>query len=116
MFLEEVRKKVGNEIEVEIISESDSLPPSPFDTDLYGSIERFAARNDPGCPVVPKLLPGATDSRYLREKGIITYDFSPFRVTDSELLKIHAVNERIAIENLKFGMEMLTDLLKEIAT
>jgi acetylornithine deacetylase/succinyl-diaminopimelate desuccinylase-like protein len=116
MFLEEVKKRAGNEIEVEIISESDSLPPSPFDTDLYRSIEKFVARKDPGCPVVPKLLPGATDGRYLREKGIITYDFSPFRVTDSELLKIHAVNERIAIENLKFGMEMLTDLLKEIAT
>jgi acetylornithine deacetylase/succinyl-diaminopimelate desuccinylase-like protein len=68
-----------------------------------------------GAPVVPKLLPGGTDSRILREKGIITYDFSPFRVTEAELLKIHATNERIAVENLRFGMRMLTEIIKEVA-
>ena len=115
-FLKEVTKRLGDEVKVEVISESNSLPPSSFDTDLYRAIERFAATTDPGAPVVPKLLPGGTDARFLREKGITTYDFSPFRVTDAELLKIHATNERIAIENLRFGMRMLTDIIKEIAT
>ena len=115
-FLREVTQRLADEVKVEVISESNSLPPSPFDTDLFRAIERFAARTDPGAPVVPKLLPGATDARFLREKGIITYDFSPFRVTDSELLKIHATNERIALENLRFGMRMFTEVIKEVAT
>ena len=66
--------------------------------------------------MVPLLLPGATDSRFLRDKGIITYDFCPFRLTEKEMLRVHGNNERVALENLKFGMKMLVEILKEIAT
>jgi acetylornithine deacetylase/succinyl-diaminopimelate desuccinylase-like protein len=114
-FLKEIEKRLGDEVEVEVISESRSLPPSPFDTDLFRAIQRFAEMNDPGCPVVPHLLPGATDSRLLREKGIITYDFCPFRLTEKELMIIHGNDERIALENLRFGMKMLVEILKEAA-
>lgn len=114
-FLREIKKRLGEKIEVELISESESLPPSPFDTDLFRAIQKFAAENDPDCPVVPQLLPGATDSRFLREKGIITYDFCPFRLTEEDLLKVHGNNERILVENLTFGMKMMIEILKEIA-
>ncbi|HVP77619.1 MAG TPA: M20/M25/M40 family metallo-hydrolase [Thermodesulfobacteriota bacterium] len=115
-FLGEIKKRLGDEIEVEVISESHSLPPSPFDTDLFRAIRRFAAKEDPGCPVVPHLLAGATDSRLLREKGIITYDFCPFRVTEKEMMIIHGNDERIALENLRFGTKMLLGILREVAT
>jgi acetylornithine deacetylase/succinyl-diaminopimelate desuccinylase-like protein len=115
-FLKEIKRRLGDEIEVEVISESDSLPPSPLDTDLYQAIEKSASENDPGCPVVPFLLPGATDSRFLRESGIITYDFCPFRLTEKELMRVHGNNERIDLENLRFGTKMLVEIIKEIAT
>jgi len=115
-FLNEIKKRLGDEIDVEVISESRSLPPSPFDTDLFQAIQRFAAMSDPGCPVVPHLLPGATDSRLLREKGIITYDFCPFRLTEKEMMIIHGNDERIALENLRFGMKMLVEIIKEVAS
>ncbi len=115
-FLKEVKKRVGQDIEVEVIAESHSLPPSPVDTELFRSIEEIASENDPGCPVVPLLLPGATDSRFLREKGMITYDFEPFRITEKELMRVHGNNERIELENVKFGMKILIDLLQKIAT
>jgi acetylornithine deacetylase/succinyl-diaminopimelate desuccinylase-like protein len=66
--------------------------------------------------LVPYLLAGATDSRFLREQGITTYDFCPFRSTEEELLRVHGNNERIAIENLRFGTKMMVDILTEIAT
>ena len=115
-FLKEVKRRLGSDVEVEVISESKSLPPSPLDTDLFQAIQKFAVENDPGCPVVPLLLSGATDSRFLREKGIITYDFCPFRLTEKDLLTVHGNNERIALENLRFGMKMLVGILKEIST
>ena len=115
-FLKEIKNRLGHEIEVEVISESHSLPPSPFDTDLFRAIQRFAAKNDPGCPVVPHLLAGATDSRLLREKGIITYDFCPFRVTEKEMMIIHGNDERIAVENLRFGMKILVEIIKDVST
>jgi acetylornithine deacetylase/succinyl-diaminopimelate desuccinylase-like protein len=115
-FLKEMKSRLGDEIDIEVISESPSLPISSLDTDLLRTIQKFAAQNDPGCPVVPLLLSGATDGRFLREKGVITYDFSPFRLTEKELLRVHGNNERIALENLKFGMRMLLEIMKEIAT
>jgi acetylornithine deacetylase/succinyl-diaminopimelate desuccinylase-like protein len=113
-FLKEVKKRLGDEIEVKVVSESRSLPPSPLNTDLFQAIQRFAAENDPGCPVVPVLLSGATDSRFLREKGVITYDFCPFRLPESELKSEHGNDERIALENLRFGMKMLIEIIKEV--
>lgn len=115
-FLKEIKKRLGEEIEVEGGMEGNPVPPSPFDTDLFQAIQKFAKENDPGCPVVPLLLPGATDSRFLREKGMTTYDFCPFRMPEKEIFRVHGNDERIALENLGFGMRMLVEVLKEVAT
>jgi acetylornithine deacetylase/succinyl-diaminopimelate desuccinylase-like protein len=114
-FLKEIKKRLGDEIEIKVISESLSLPPSPFDTDLFRAIQKFAAKSDPGCPVVPVLLSGATDSRFLREQGIVTYDLCPFRLKEKELLLVHGTDERISLQNLEFGVRMLVEIIKEVA-
>jgi acetylornithine deacetylase/succinyl-diaminopimelate desuccinylase-like protein len=115
-FLKEIKRRLGEEIEVEGSTEGNPVPPSPFNTDLFQAIQKFAKENDPDCPVVPFLLPGATDSRFLRERGMTTYDFCPFRLQEKEIYRIHGNDERIAIENLKFGMKMLVEIIKEVAT
>jgi acetylornithine deacetylase/succinyl-diaminopimelate desuccinylase-like protein len=115
-FLTEIKKRLGDEIEVEGKMEGKSIPPSPFNTDLFQAIQKFATLNDPDCPVVPFLLPGATDSRFLRKRGITTYDFCPFRLPEKEILRVHGNDERIALENLRFGMRMLVEMIKEVAT
>jgi acetylornithine deacetylase/succinyl-diaminopimelate desuccinylase-like protein len=115
-FLEEIKKRLGDNIEVEGKMEGKLVSPSPFDTDLFQAIQKFASENDPDCPVVPYLLPGATDSRSLRERGITSYDFCPFRLPEEEILRIHGNDERIALENLRFGMKMLVEVIKEVAT
>jgi len=115
-FLKEIKRRLGEEIEVEGSMEGNPVPPSPFNTDLFQAIQKFAKENDPDCPVVPFLLPGATDSRFLRERGMTTYDFCPFRLQEKEIYRVHGNDERIAIENLKFGMKMLFEVLKEVAT
>jgi acetylornithine deacetylase/succinyl-diaminopimelate desuccinylase-like protein len=65
--------------------------------------------------VVPLLLPGATDGRFLREKGVVTYDFCPFRLTENEIVRVHGNNERISLDNLRFGMKMIVEIIKEVA-
>jgi acetylornithine deacetylase/succinyl-diaminopimelate desuccinylase-like protein len=115
-FLKEIKRRLGEEIEVEGSMEGNPVPPSPFNTDLFQAIQKFAKENDPDCPVVPFLLPGATDSRFLRERGMTTYDFCPFRLQEKEIYRIHGNDERIAIENLRFGMKMLVEIIKEVAT
>jgi acetylornithine deacetylase/succinyl-diaminopimelate desuccinylase-like protein len=115
-FLREIKKRLGDEIEVEGKMEGKSVPTSSLDTDFFRAIQKFASQNDPDCPVAPLLLPGATDSRFLREKGMITYDFCPFRLPEKEIMRVHGNDERISLENLKFGMKMLVEVIKEVAT
>ena len=114
-FLEEIKRRSGEGVAIKALAESQSILPSPLDTDLYKAIQKSASQNDPGCPVVPLLLPGATDSRFLRDKGIIAYDFCPYRLTEKDLLRVHGNNERVALDNLRFGMKMMVEILKEIA-
>jgi acetylornithine deacetylase/succinyl-diaminopimelate desuccinylase-like protein len=115
-FLKEIKRRLGEGIRVEGSMEGNPFSPSPFDTDLFQAIQKFAKENDPDCPVVPLLLPGATDSRFLRERGMTTYDFCPFRMPEKEIFRVHGNDERIAVENLRFGMKMLVEVIKEVAT
>ncbi|MCX8119120.1 MAG: M20/M25/M40 family metallo-hydrolase [Desulfobacterota bacterium] len=115
-FLKEVKARLGEEIEVSVLSESQSLPPSPLDTELYRAIEAYASENDPGCPIVPFLLPGATDSRFLREQGIITYDFCPLRLTEKELMRVHGHNERIGLKTFGLGLKAMFGMVQRVAS
>lgn len=115
-FLEEVRgliRETGAEAEVR--SETKPIPPSPLDTDLFRAITTVARRRDPNCIVAPTLLPGATDSRHFREQGVVCYDFCPFRLSQSELLRIHGHNERLSTENLSFAIRLLYEIVEEVS-
>jgi acetylornithine deacetylase/succinyl-diaminopimelate desuccinylase-like protein len=95
--------------------ESNPVPPSPLDNELYQAIERVAQRKDPGCMLTPFLITGATDSRFFREIGVPCYDFSPFRLRQEELKLVHGHNERISIENLGFASEVIFEIVHEVA-
>jgi len=117
-FLAQVRAVIGAE-EVEIVPlpefESNPLPPSPMDNELYQAIEQVAQRKDPGCVVTPFLITGATDSRFFRQIGIPCYDFSPFRLRQEDAKLVHGHNERISIENLGFASEVIFEIVTEVA-
>jgi acetylornithine deacetylase/succinyl-diaminopimelate desuccinylase-like protein len=117
-FLSQVREVIGAG-EVEIVPlpefESNPLPPSPMDNELYQAIEQVARRKDPGCVVTPFLITGATDSRFFRQIGVPCYDFSPFRLKQEDAKLVHGHNERISIENLGFASEVIFEIVTEVA-
>jgi acetylornithine deacetylase/succinyl-diaminopimelate desuccinylase-like protein len=116
-FFAQLRKVIGDE-EIAIAPlpefESNALPPSPLDNELYQAIERVAKQKDPGCMVTPFLITGATDSRFFREIGVPCYDFSPFRLRQDDLKLVHGHNERISIENLGFASEVIFEIVREV--
>jgi acetylornithine deacetylase/succinyl-diaminopimelate desuccinylase-like protein len=117
-FFAQLRTVIGDE-EMAIAPlpefESNALPPSPLDNELYQAIEQVARRKDPGCMVTPFLITGATDSRFFREIGVPCYDFSPFRLRQEDLQLVHGHNERISIENLAFASEVIFEIVREVA-
>ncbi|HET7585085.1 MAG TPA: M20/M25/M40 family metallo-hydrolase [Gemmatimonadaceae bacterium] len=86
---------------------------NPIDTELFHAIERAARERDPGALVTTPMLTGATDRPTYRALGIITYGFDPFRVEAADAQRgVHGNNERVSVENVKFGVHYLYDVLR----
>lgn len=65
--------------------------------------------------VLPVLSPGFTDSHAYRRHGANAYGFTPVLLTREELATIHGHNERISVENLRLGTEILFEVCRRLA-
>ncbi len=89
--------------------------PSPLDGPAPAAIAKVAGQMWPGLPVVPFMSRGATDSRFLRARGIPAYGISPIPVTDADARRAHGIDERIPGGGLRTGVEFLHRLVLELA-
>lgn len=90
---------------------SPTPPPPPLTPLVYGTAVKLAAEMYPGVPVLPGMLPGATDGRFLNAAGIPTYGISG-PMLDPDGNGIHGLNERIAVEVLYKQRDYLFALIK----
>lgn len=82
---------------------------SPTDTPLWDVLSQRAAELVPGANVVPFLLPGATDSRYLRRLGAVCYGFGLYteRIPFDEFAAMfHGDDERIDVGSLELTTQL----------
>jgi carboxypeptidase PM20D1 len=68
----------------------------------------------PGAIAAPYLMLGATDSRFFRELGLLSYGFCPAVVPADHLKSIHGIDEKIASDSLVKGAEAYTDIVKRL--
>jgi acetylornithine deacetylase/succinyl-diaminopimelate desuccinylase-like protein len=90
---------------------------SAFETPLWDAVEAFVAAEDPQATVVPVLLPGFTDSHYLRQAfGTVAYGFFPMRAMDAELAArlVHSADERAAVDDLELGTRFLLHVARSL--
>ena len=83
---------------------------SDLATPLWDALAEFVSGIEPGARMAPIACPGFTDSHYLREAfGTVAYGFFPIKAMDLELATklIHSANERIAVDDLELGVDML---------
>lgn len=111
-FIAELRAGLPPEVEIEIITEAPSLEV-PHDNDLFRLMQMALEAAHPGALVLPTMMTGATDAKYLAPLGIKVYGFSPIRfekgAPGAEL--IHSHNERIPLDGLTFGVQTLYDVV-----
>jgi acetylornithine deacetylase/succinyl-diaminopimelate desuccinylase-like protein len=88
---------------------------SGTDTQLFKAIEATAARMAPGVPVVPTLLTSWTESALLRPLGIAAYGFDPLALDEKEAALSHGDDERVSLENVTRGAEILYAIVKSTA-
>jgi acetylornithine deacetylase/succinyl-diaminopimelate desuccinylase-like protein len=88
--------------------------PAPSTSDVLDPIKRVSAEIWPRVPVVPMLLPGATDAQFLNPVGIPTYGVSGV-FQDPDLGSIHGLNERIHVRSVYEARAFLYRLVKRYA-
>ena len=106
-FLEQLRAVIADPaVEVEEILRS-SGPASPTDTELYEVMTRAVQDVHEDAVIVPWISTGFTDSRVFRRLGSPAYGFIPVFAPPGEQALAHGNDERIAIEQLRVGMQIL---------
>ena len=90
---------------------------SPLGTPLWKAVESFVRAEEPGAALAPVVLPGFTDSHWVREAfGTIAYGFFPMRTMDVELAArlVHSSDERIAVDDLELGTRFLLHVARTL--
>jgi len=111
-FEAEVDALIGPDVTREWIKDLPSYETS-FDGDLVDAMNAAVLAVDPDGRTVPYMLSGGTDAKAFARLGIRCFGFSPLRLPpelDFAAL-FHGVDERVPIDALRFGTEVLAHFL-----
>jgi acetylornithine deacetylase/succinyl-diaminopimelate desuccinylase-like protein len=86
-------------------------PPSPSDTPFFQAVERALAQRLPSNVTVPGMLTGGSDCKAFRRLGTPCYGYQPMIATVDMIRRIHGIDERISLDNLRFGIQVTYDTL-----
>jgi acetylornithine deacetylase/succinyl-diaminopimelate desuccinylase-like protein len=111
-FEREVDEIIGPDISREWISELSSYETT-FDGDLVEAMSAAVLAVDPGARTVPYMLSGGTDAKAFAKLGIRCFGFAPLRLPpDLDFSALfHGVDERVPVEALHFGTQVLEHFL-----
>lgn len=113
-FVAEIQRIAGADIEVQTIM---AFTPavSPTDTHVYATLEAVMQERFPDAVIVPAVSSGFTDSHFLRDLGITAYGYTPLLVPVQDQAGVHGNNERVSIENVRRGAEIMRQILERVA-
>jgi acetylornithine deacetylase/succinyl-diaminopimelate desuccinylase-like protein len=111
----EIHDLVGPELELELVRH-DPYPAEP-DLTLLPALSEILRELDGDAVPVPMLQIGVTDGRFFASIGIQTYGFLPLNLPDGfEYTKlIHAADERVPADAVRFGAEAVGRVLERYA-
>jgi acetylornithine deacetylase/succinyl-diaminopimelate desuccinylase-like protein len=119
--VDEVARRIGaaigdDGIEVEVTAHGAAASPSDEESVMFQAIADSARALDPAIAVVPYLSTGATDSAALRRIGINAYGLLPFPMVQGDEERMHGHDERVPIESLHFGVRLIHDSVRRVAS
>ena len=111
--LEKLAELAGEGVELSMVHEQDSLEV-PFAGTLVDTMVKSLLDEDPDAIVLPYMLSGGTDNKWLATIGITGYGFAPLQLP-AELDftgMFHGVDERVPVDAIKFGVKVLENLMR----
>ncbi len=112
-FEREVDEIIGPDIVREWITELPSYETS-FDGDLVEAMNAALLAVDPDARTVPYMLAAGTDAKHFARLGIRCFGFIPLRLPpDLDFAALfHGIDERVPVDSLLFGTQVLAHFLK----
>jgi acetylornithine deacetylase/succinyl-diaminopimelate desuccinylase-like protein len=111
-MIAELREIIGDEVKLEVVWHEPG--PSEPNMGLFNTLSEILREIDPEGVPLPLLLSGATDARFFSQLGVQTYGFLPMNLpADFNFPQaIHAADERIPVESVRFGSDAIYKLLQ----
>jgi acetylornithine deacetylase/succinyl-diaminopimelate desuccinylase-like protein len=109
-----LQELVGRKVEVRSSGNTPPADASPLRKDVLAALTKAAHARYPGIPVVPGMVPWATDGAIFRSNGIPTYGVSGSMIKASDAFS-HGLNERLPVESFYGELTHWYILLKELA-
>jgi acetylornithine deacetylase/succinyl-diaminopimelate desuccinylase-like protein len=93
----------------------EGMEPSSQETDLYRALASQAKKSFPEAEVTPWLFQAGTDAFAWRSRGVPVYGIYPYPIDDEDLSRMHGNDERVSVESLGQGTELIYRTLLEVA-
>jgi acetylornithine deacetylase/succinyl-diaminopimelate desuccinylase-like protein len=114
-LLFEVDRLLGTEVTREFLAHQ---PPvqAPVDSPWFAAMAAALVAEDPEGVVVPFCMGGGTDAKAFSALGIDCYGFAPLWIPEDfeHRLMAHGVDERVPVEGLRFGVNVLDRFLSTV--
>ncbi|MFW5793965.1 MAG: M20/M25/M40 family metallo-hydrolase [Bacillota bacterium] len=110
--LEKIAKKY--DIQAKIISSREASPLTKTNSLAYKYLETTIAKVFPDAKTSPYIMLGGTDCRFFNEISEGALRFSPIRMDNSELKKMHGLDESIRITTLVEAVNFYQEIIKNI--
>jgi acetylornithine deacetylase/succinyl-diaminopimelate desuccinylase-like protein len=112
-FEREVDELIGPDITREWITELPSYETS-FDGELLDAMNNAILAVEPDARTVPYMLSGGTDAKHFARLGIRCFGFAPLKLPpDLDFAALfHGVDERVPVDALTFGTQVLEHFLE----
>jgi len=114
-FLRDLRAVIADSaVEITPLRPDRKATTSPLGGELMEAIREAVDSLDPGGLITTTMLTGFTDSYYYRALGIGAYGVEPFRTTVADDRTVHGNDERVSLENLRFGVEFYYRIVERV--
>lgn len=115
-FTRQLREVIDDDrVEISPIYASET-PASSLQHELYGLAEAVVREMDERAVLLPIMSSWFTDSRAFRRAGTPAYGFIPALLLPEDYATIHGHDERISVENVRLGCQVLFELTRRLCT
>jgi len=114
-LLAEIDRLVGPDVRREFVQHQRAVQ-APVDSPWFDAMAASLRVSDPSAVVVPFCMGGGTDAKAFARLGIDCYGFAPLYVPEGFDLQrmAHGVDERVPVEGLRFGVNVLDRFLSTV--